>query len=441
MENKTIVSSIEDKIIEYRRDFHRYPEPGWLEFRTSGKIAAILMKLGYEVKLGHEVVKKEAVMGRPHDEDIANNVERAVKEGADPEILKRMDGLTGVVGIMDTGRPGPVLAYRFDIDAVEVDEAKDYNHKPYKEGFSSTHPGVMHACGHDGHAAIGLGLAEVLTRLKPEFTGRVKLIFQPAEEGVRGARAMVEAGVVDDADYFLALHIGFGNSGDIGIAARTGGFLATSKLDVEYRGRASHAGATPQEGKNALLAAATVALNLHAIAPHSDGATRVNVGVLQAGTGRNVIPDRAVIKLETRGATTALNDYVKKKALKIIEAGATMYDIDYTVNEAGGAMSAEGDEELASMIKSIGREIGVEHIIDKGSVGGSEDATYFMERVQTRGGKALYYQVITPIAADHHSSRFDFDERGLSLAVTLHAEMAKRLLNTVREAGHGQQGL
>ncbi|MDI3481177.1 MAG: aminobenzoyl-glutamate utilization protein [Tepidanaerobacteraceae bacterium] len=429
MDIKAAVNSLEDKLKKYRRDFHKYPEPGWLEFRTSSKIASVLMKLGYEVKVGHEVVKKEAAMGRPGDEVIAKNVERAVKEGADPEILKRMDGLTGVLGIMDTGRPGPTLAYRFDIDAVEVDEAREHNHRPYKEGFSSEHPGVMHACGHDGHAAVGLGLAEVLTRLKDELHGEVKLIFQPAEEGVRGARAMVQAGVVDDVDYFLALHIGFGKSGGIGIVTRSAGFFATSKLDVEYRGRASHAGAAPQEGKNALLAAATVALNLHAIAPHSDGATRVNVGALMAGTGRNVICDRAVIKLETRGATTALNDYVKKKALKIIEAGAAMYDLDYTIHEVGCAMSAEGDEELASMIKSIGRELGVEHIIDEGSMGGSEDATYFMEKVRSRGGKALYYQVITPIAADHHSSRFDFDERGLSLAVVLHAEMAKKLLN------------
>lgn len=433
MENKTIVDSIESKIIGYRRDFHRYPEPGWLEFRTTAKIAAALIKLGYEVSLGPEVVKKEAAMGRPGEEEIAKNLDRAAAEGADTGLLKKMEGLSGVVGVMDTGRPGPVLAYRFDIDAVEVDEARDNDHKPYKEGFCSDHPGVMHACGHDGHAAIGLGLAEVLARLKPGLAGKVKLIFQPAEEGVRGARAMAEAGVVDDADYFLALHIGFGNFSDIGIAARTGGFLATSKLDVEFRGKAAHAGGAPQEGKNALLAAATVALNLHAIAPHSDGITRINVGVLRAGTGRNVIPDRAFIKLETRGATTRLNDYVKKQALNIIKAGAAMYDLAYTVNEVGGAVSAEGDEELASMIKSIGREIGIEHIADKGSVGGSEDATYFMERVRTGGGRALYYQVITPIAAGHHNSRFDFDERGLSLGVTLHAEMAQRLLKRAHD--------
>lgn len=428
METKVLVESVKDKVLSYRRDFHKFPEPGWLEFRTSAKIAAALRKLGYEVKLGHEVIKKEAAMGKPSEEEITKNTERALKEGADPEILNRMDGLTGVMGVLDTGKPGPVMACRFDIDAVEVDESKNEDHKPFKEGFCSVHPNAMHACGHDGHAAIGLGMAEVFTKLKPELTGKIKLIFQPAEEGVRGARAMAEAGVVDDADYFFAMHIGFGDSDDIGIAARTSGFLATSKFDVEYRGKASHAGASPQNGKNALLAAATTALNLHAIAPHSDGATRVNVGVLQAGTGRNVIPDRALIKLETRGATTELNDYVKEKALNIIKAGASMYDVEYTVTEAGGAASAEGDEELASMVKSIAKEIGVKNIMDKGSVGGSEDATYFMERVQKRGGKANYYQVITPIAASHHNNCFDFDERGLLLALTIYTEIAKRLL-------------
>jgi aminobenzoyl-glutamate utilization protein A len=428
LETKNLVESVTNNVITYRREFHKFPEPGWLEFRTSAKIAAVLKKLGYEVKLGNQIIKESAAMGRPQEEEISQSIDRAAKEGADPELVKRMNGLTGVMGILDTGKPGPVLACRFDIDALEVEEVQDKNHKPFKEGFASVHPGVMHACGHDGHAAIGLGLAEVLSRLKPELSGKVKLIFQPAEEGVRGAKAMMEAGVVDDVDYFLAMHIGFGGSDKIGIASKTEGFLATSKLDVEYYGNAAHAGAAPQEGKNALLAAATVALNLHAIASHGDGITRVNVGVLQSGTGRNVIPDRASIKLETRGATTELNNYVKKKALNIIKSGAEMYGLRYAVREVGGASSAEGDEELASIVKDASIKLGIEHITDKGSVGGSEDAAYFMERVQARGGKAVYFQVITPIAAIHHNSRFDFDEKGLLVGVSIYTEIVKRLL-------------
>lgn len=424
-----LIDSIIENVYKYRRDFHKYPEPGWLEFRTCSKIASVLMEFGYEVRLGRDIVKEETAMGRPTEEEIKENIQRAIKEGADPEIIKKMDGLTGVMGLLDTKKPGPTLAFRFDIDAVEVDETKDKNRMPVQMGFCSTHPGVMHACGHDGHAAIGLGLAEVLAKLKPDLTGKVKLIFQPAEEGVRGARAMVEQGIVDDVDYFLALHIGFGSSDDIGVAAKTSKFLATTKLDVEYHGKSTHAGATPEEGKNALLAAATATLNLHAIPPNSNGITRINIGVLKAGSGRNVVPDHALMKLETRGSTTELNEYVKKKALTIVKAAAVMYDLTYSVKEMGEARSVEGDEILAAMVKEISKKLGIKHIIDEGSVGGSEDATYFMERVKERGGKALYYQVLTPIADNHHSSRFDFDEKGLAVALTIHMEMAKRLLS------------
>lgn len=428
MDIKNLVESIEDKVISYRRDFHKFPESGWLEFRTSSKIASVLMDLGYEVKLGEEIINRQATMGRPSEEEIANNMDRAIKEGASKELINRMNGFTGVMGILDTGKPGPVLAYRFDIDAVDVDEVKVEEHKPFKEGFNSLHPRVMHACGHDGHTAIGLGLAEVLMQIKPELCGKIKLIFQPAEEGLRGARAMVEAGVADDVDYFLALHIGMGDSDDICIAAKTDGFLASNKFDVKYIGKSTHAGMSPQEGKNALLGAATAVLNLHSIAPHSHGVTRINVGYLQAGTGRNVIPDKAIFKLETRGETAALNEYVKERAMKIINACAAMYDLEYTIKEMGSATSAEGDEELADIIKSIGKEIGCNNVMDRSTLGGSEDATYFMERVRARGGKALYFQVITPITASHHNSRFDFDEEGLMLAIMLYANMAKKLL-------------
>lgn len=122
------------------------------------------------------------------------------------------------------------------------------------------------------------------------------MIFQPAEEGTRGAKSMVEAGVVDDVDFFTAVHIGTGvPAGEL--VCGSDSFMATSKLDVTFRGVASHAGAKPEDGRNALLAAAQAALGLYAIPRHSEGSSRINVGVLQAGTGRNVIADRAFMKV------------------------------------------------------------------------------------------------------------------------------------------------
>jgi len=425
---KALAKSMESKIIAYRRDFHKYPEVGWTEFRTSSKIAEILMALGYEVKLGRKILKEEAIMGLPTQQEILNEIERAIKEGANPEIIEMMENLPGVVGILHTDKPGPTVAFRFDMDALSITEAQDDEHIPYKENFSSIHDGIMHACGHDGHVAIGLGLAEMLMKIKDKLSGTVKLIFQPSEEGVRGARAMVEAGVVDDVDYFLAFHIGFGGDVPISLVAKTTGFLATSKTDVTYTGQTAHAGACPQQGKNALLGAASAVLNLQAIAPHSDGITRINVGVLTAGTSANIIPGSAYMKIETRGETTALNDYMQERAKSILEACAKMYGLGCHITDAGAAPSAEGDEELAQIVKQIGENLGLSRIENESHFGASDDATYFMEKVQSQGGKALYFQVKTPIASNHHNSRFDFDESCLVIALQICTYLALELL-------------
>ncbi len=425
---KALAKSMESKVIAYRRDFHKYPEIGWTEFRTSSKIAEILMALGYEVKLGRKILKEEAIMGLPTQQEILNEIERAITEGANPEIIEMMENRPGVVGILHTDKPGPTVAFRFDMDALSITEAQDDEHIPYKENFSSIHDGIMHACGHDGHTAVGLGLAEMLMKIKDKLSGTVKLIFQPSEEGVRGARAMVEAGVVDDVDYFFAFHIGFGGDVPISLVAKTTGFLATSKTDVTYTGQTAHAGAFPQQGKNALLAAASAALNLHAIAPHSDGITRINVGVLTAGTSANIISGSAYMKIETRGETTALNDYMQEKAKSILEACAKMYDLGCHITDAGAAPSAEGDEELAQIVKQIGENLGLSRIENESHFGASDDATYFMEKVQSQGGKALYFQVKTPIAANHHNSRFDFDESCLAIALQICTCLALDLL-------------
>src|SRR5699024_2720502 len=135
----------------------------------------------------------------------------------------------------------------------------------------------MHASSHDAHTAMGLGLATMIAKSRKDFNGVIKLIFQPAEEGTRGAKSMVEADVVKGVDYFIAIHIGTGVPQHHFVAANNG-FLATSKLDVTFNGTASHAGSKPEEGQNSLLAAAAAALNIYTISRHSDGMTRVNVG-------------------------------------------------------------------------------------------------------------------------------------------------------------------
>ncbi len=141
------------------------------------------------------------------------------------------------------------------MDALDLNEQHDDSHRPHRDHFASCNAGMMHACGHDGHTAIGLGLAHVLKQYAAQLNGVIKLIFQPAEEGTRGARAMVAAGVVDDVDYFTAIHIGTGVPAGT-VVCGGDNFMATTKFDVQFSGVAAHAGGKPEDGRNALLAAA-----------------------------------------------------------------------------------------------------------------------------------------------------------------------------------------
>ncbi|EAX47999.1 amidohydrolase [Thermosinus carboxydivorans Nor1] len=425
-----LAKMLEAKTIARRRDFHRYAETAWTEFRTASVVADVLTELGYEVLVGEDVVAAEAMMGVPPAEELERHRERALAQGANPVWVEKMrGGKTGVVGVMDFGKPGPTVALRFDIDANDAVEAEDESHRPYRENFASINKGAMHACAHDGHTAVGLTVAEILAALREDLAGRVKLIFQPAEEGVRGAKAMVVKGVVDDVDYLLGMHFGVTLRKTGQVACQTEGFLATTKLDAIFTGVPAHAGAAPEMGRNALLAAATALLNLHAISRHSQGASRINVGVMQGGTGRNVIPANAVIKLETRGTTSAINEYMYSEAVRIIEAAAQMHGCQVQMQEMGGAAGCGNDAELVARIRQTVERMGLfKEVVAAGNIGGSEDCTYFMERVQQRGGKAAYVMVGTELAAGHHDFRFDFNEEALVLASAFISGVAADLL-------------
>ncbi len=429
---KELVHSLKNKLIERRRDFHKHAEVAWTEFRTAAIVADTLTTLGYKVLVGDETVATEAIMGEPAADVLKQHMERAIAQGASPEwVAKMAGGKTGVVGILTFPKPGPTVALRFDMDANDAIEAEETTHRPFKEGFASVNRGAMHACGHDGHTAVGLAVAEVLSTCKFELAGTVKLIFQPAEEGVRGARAMMEKGVVDDVDVLIGMHLGFNTNKTGQLACQIDGFLATTKLDAIFTGVASHAGAAPEAGRNALLAAASAALNLHAIPRHSKGPSRINVGQLQAGTGRNVVPANAVLKLETRGTTSVINEFMFTESIRVIKAAADMYGVSVELKEMGGAAGAESDRSLVDSLEATGRRMGIfEEIIPRCYFGASEDCTYFMERVQQRGGRAAYIMIGADIAAGHHDLRFDFDESALSKAAEFIATATVDLLTS-----------
>ena len=414
-----LANDLEQKIITYRRDFHRHAESGWTEFRTASLVARRLTDLGYTVQIGRQVIKEEDRMGLPAAEVLTERWQRAVDQGGDAEFLAAVKGgFTGVVGSLKNG-PGPTIGLRFDMDALDLTESQSQNHRPVKEGFASINREAMHGCGHDAHTAIGLGVAEILAQLKDHLQGTVKLIFQPAEEGVRGAKSMVGAGVVDDVDFMLGHHLYSGQKTGK-ITCGTQGYLATSKFDATFHGQPAHAGGGPNNGKNALLAASTAVLNLYAIPRHRDGATRINVGRLTAGTGRNVIPAMAHLVIETRGETSALNDYMYQHAVRILKSAAAMHDCHLEIKAMGGAQSANSDTKLAERIKRIAETIGGFNIALHSSSGGSEDYTYMMARVQQNGGLATNIGVGADLGGwGHHTSEFDLDENAFKGAMKI----------------------
>ena len=430
---ETIIEKAETvtpEMVAVRRDFHKYAETGWLEMRTSSIIARKLTELGFEVLVGEQVCKKEDRMGVPSEETLKREYDRAVEQGADPEFVKATQGgFTGVIGILRRGE-GPTVAMRFDIDALGVNEAMEETHRPAKEGFVSVNAGAMHACGHDGHAASGLGVAQVLMEIKEHLHGTIKLIFQPGEEGLRGAKSIVANGHLDDVDYLLGSHTTDVLSDGSDVTPGSYGCLASFKYDVTFRGLAAHAAGNPELGKNALLAAACAVTNLYAIPRHSAGATRINVGKLIGGSGRNVIADEAFMELEVRGDTTAINEYVNECAMRILEGAAKMHDCTVEMKLMGAAESLNSDIPLCKQIEDVctnhlGMKVS-ENLTVK--LGGSEDFSYMMNKVQSRGGQGTFVRVRSPLAAKAHKRTFDFDESYLTKVVKVFCGMAYDLL-------------
>lgn len=430
---KTDAQELRDELCALRREFHRFAEPGWMEMRTTSRIARELKNMGYDdLLLGGAVCLDEARMGVPDRAALDEHYRWAEENGADEFFLPHTaGGFTGVIATLRCGE-GPTLALRFDIDALGVRECAEVGHLPHDEGFASQTAGVMHACAHDGHAAIGLGTARLLMKYRDRLHGTVKLIFQPAEEGVRGARAIVEHGHLDDADFALGGHIfptdkAPGN--DVAVFAEGGrGALATTKLDFIFKGKAVHAAIAPQEGQNAMLAAATATLNLHAIPRYSSVPTHVNVGRFTAGTGRNVVCETAKLEVEVRGATSEANDYMEQRAISIARAAAQMYDCELETVYMGGAPAMESSWSLAERVQRIAREQGYAATALESMDGGSEDFSFMARRVIERGGEATFFSLLTPCAAVNHNDRFDFDEAILPVGVEMFTCTAMEIL-------------
>ena len=472
----------ERRTVVYRRLFHKYPEPGWLTFFATIFIAEHLEKAGFKVLVGREILKDEKRMDPPTEEETALWEQRVVKLAIEQGIaedkvatwITRMDHRTGIVAILDTKREGKTKAFRFDMDALTVAESMDVDRVPVKEQFVSQYQGVCHACGHDGHMALGLTFAEYLAEqvkqkqhgnlehcvenqvkqhgrsidcvdrtsageaisngnvskfnetiadlsgsVAGKICGRYMFIFQPAEEGVRGAFAFRHQWNFGKIDELYCCHIGFAPEDTFVAGAK--GFLATSKFDVTFTGKSAHAGLAPERGRNALLAAAKATMDMQVFPRPKTGITRLNVGKMEAGEARNTIPAHAKMIVETRGETGELNTYMKEQALSCIERVAKEYGVTYEVQFQGESVSAASDEALSQKVLAVAKSTGcfLDYMLTK-DFGASDDGAVFMDMVEQQSGKAVYMLLGTRIRGLHHESVFDFDESVLDKGFTLY---------------------
>ena len=364
-----------EELADWRHDFHMHPELGLEETRTAGIVAQKLRSWGIEVT--------EHV------------------------------GVTGVVGVIngDLG-PGRSIGLRCDMDALPITECSS-------QSWKSTVKGKMHACGHDGHLAVGLGVAQWIKDHADQLCGKIKLVFQPAEEGTRGARPMAESGILDDVDFIVCTHIG--SSVPLHqVAVCTHGYLATTKLDIYFEGVPAHAGANPEKGRSALMAACSAAMMLVGIPRSGEGDTRIAVGRLTAGEGRNVVPVHARLQIETRGSTADVNRYMVDCVKRITAGTALAYDVKSRIEKVGEASELITDQAVTDDLVSIARAApSIEAVELWDDIRGSDDCTILINRVRAHGGKSGYF-LFGCNQNGHHRSDFAIqDEESLPAAFEL----------------------
>lgn len=373
-----------DEVIALRRFFHQHPEPSLKEFETIKRIKQELDKLG---------IPYESV------------------------------GETGAIGTIVGGKgPGKTILLRADIDALELEDAKD---KPYK----SLKPGLHHACGHDGHTSALLGAAKILKNHTNEFNGTIKLAFQQAEEIGAGARQFVQGGFVDNVDQVFGIHVSSGTpTGKIEITSGASN-ASCDIFKIKVYGKSSHVG-KPHLGNDALLAAAAITVELQSIVAREvdplDQAV-VAVGVLNAGTRYNIVANEASLEGTVRTFSHETRKFVLEAVERVAQnvANAHRTTIEFENYDAAAPLinnpiAAKRAERVAAGI------VGAENIItDAPKSMGADD---FADYLAVAQGVYAFVGTRNPDDSDtwygHHHENFDIDERGLAIATELHVNYA-----------------
>ena len=386
-------ADIESRVIEWRHHFHRYPELSNREFKTAAKVADHLKALGLEVKTG-----------------IAH---------------------TGVVGILRTDRPGPVIGLRADMDALPVTERVDIEFaSKEKAQFNGQEVGVMHACGHDTHVAILMGVAEILSKMRSDLEGTLVFIFQPAEEGAPegeegGADLMIKEGVLDDppVEVIFGLHIN--SRTEVGkLKYRSRGIMAAvNPFKIKVKGKQTH-GSTPWTGIDPVVVSAQIINGLQTIVSRQMELTKapavISVGSIHGGVRSNIIPEEVEMIGTIRTLDYDMRKIIHQKiahtATKIAESSGA--EAEVTIRK--GYPITYNDPDLTALMEpTLKRVAGEDNIIYMDPITGAEDFSFFQEKIP---GLFFFIGGMPPgmdpaKAAPHHTPDFYVDDAGMLLGI------------------------
>ena len=376
-------------LVEIRREIHMRPELGFEEFETANLVCKWLEKFDLKVKKG---------MAK-----------------------------TGVVGLLEGKRPGKTVAIRADMDALPLDEA---NSVPY----ASRIKGKMHACGHDAHVAILLGVAKYFSPLKDHVKGNIKWIFQPAEEGGAGGKVMAEEGVLENpqVDAIFGAHVfPFLAVGRVGFYEKEG-LAATDRFTIKIIGKGGHA-ATPHVTKDPILAAGHLISQIHSIVSRSINPLEsgvITIGKVKGGTAFNIIPDEVELLGTVRSLNAQVREELKARLEQVTRGIASSFGMDYGFNYQYGYPVLVNDPEMSRLVASACSEgIGKENVeLLKPSMGG-EDFAYYLERVPGAFFRLGCRNEEKGIVHPYHSSLFDVDEDVLPFGVEMFVRIVSRFLD------------
>ncbi len=364
--------------VETRRDFHMHPELGMQEERTARIVAAHLESLGIDVKTGV--------------------------------------GGTGVVGVLQGARPGKTVAIRADMDALPIQDQKTVE-------YASRRAGVMHACGHDGHTAILMGVASLLSEMRDALCGNVKFLFQPAEEGPGGAKPMIEAGALLEpkVDACLGLHIYLDLPvGKVGVKYGTIS-AAADGFEIKIRGQGGH-GAGPHETVDAIMVSGNLLVALQTIVSREISPTEpavITVGTIHGGYRGNVIADEVTMTGTVRTLDALTRDAMPERIERVIKGVTDAMRASYDMRYSFGYPSVHNDRQMTALVERTAEEVvgrdSVEHITQ--ATMGAEDFAYFAEVVPSCFFRLGARNESRGIVFPGHNPRYDFDEDAMPIGV------------------------